>query len=86
VAYYLVGATSGTATGSIYYDSNAGTAPNPASDRLLHGNVGDLEFRRNPNGTTRVGMALGTLGYTRRKFGTVENDLVRYTVSVTRRN
>ena len=80
------GASAGEATGGICYDSNTATFPAPASNRLLQDRVTDLEFRRNPNGSLRIGFAAGFIGYPRRQFGTAEADLVRFSTSVTRRN
>ena len=76
---------SGPALGNIY-SHNGGTAPNPASDKLLARNVTKLEFRRNPNGTVRVGFVLGIIGYPRRLLGSIEPDLLRFSTSVLPRN
>jgi len=86
VAYYLVGGVNTDGSGSIYFDSNAASAPTPNADKLFEINVLDLEFRRNANGTVRVGFEVGFIGYPRRKFGSVEADRVRFSTSVTRRN
>ncbi len=76
----------GEPIGQIYYHANGATAPNPATDKLLASNVMDFEFRRNPNGTVRVGFVLGALGYPRRVLGQVESDRVRFSTSVLPRN
>jgi hypothetical protein len=86
VAYYLVGGVNTDGSGSIFFDSNAASAPTPLADRLVKVNVLDLEFRRNLNGTVRIGFEVGFIGYPRRRFGSVEADRVRFTTSVTRRN
>lgn len=86
VTYYRAPAAAGGTTGKIYYHSNGATAPNPATDKLLASNAMDFEFRRNPNGTVRVGFVLAALGYPRRLLGSVESDRVRFTTSAIPRN
>lgn len=76
----------GEPIGQIYYHANGGTAPNPATDKLLASNVMDFEFRRNPNGTVRIGFVMGALGYPRRVLGQIESDRVRFSTSVLPRN
>lgn len=89
VTYYWWSSTgvlsTGQTLGKIY--SHAGTtAPTPATDKLLATNVTNLEFRRNPNGTVRVGFVLGILGYSRRVFGGIEPDRLRFSTSAIPRN
>ena len=87
-AYYWwapTGVTAGPPLGKIYSHSG-NTAPNPATDKLLVRNVTNFEFRRNPNGTVRVGFILGILGYPRRLFGSIEADRLRFTTSAIPRN
>lgn len=80
-----VSSGSGPSLGTIY--SHSGTsAPNPATDRVLASNITNFEFRRNPNGTVRVGFILAILGYPRRLFGGVEADLLRLSTSALPRN
>lgn len=75
----------GTILGKIFSHTGA-TAPNPATDKVLATNVTNFEFRRNPNGTVRVGFVLGILGYPRRLLGSVESDRLRFTTSAIPRN
>ena len=73
-------------TDQIYYHADGSTAPDPATDKLLTSSVLDFEFRRNPNGTVRVGFILGILGYPRHLLGTVESDRLRFSTSAIPRN
>lgn len=87
VAYYRSASNATPTSGSIYYDTNTTVSvPNPAADKALVSTAMDLEFRRNANGSVRVGFQLGTLGYPRRTYGSNESDCVRYTTSVVPRN
>lgn len=83
--WYAPVAASGQTLGKIYAHTGA-TALDPATDRLLANNVTNFEFRRNPNGTVRVGFILGVIGYPRRLFGSVEADRLRFTTSAIPRN
>ena len=80
-----VGAGSAT-LGQIYFHPNGGTALDPTTDKVVASNVTQFEFRRNPNGTVRVGFILGIFGYPRHPFASVEADLVRFSTSVLPRN
>lgn len=89
ITYYwwqpLVAPSAGPVLGRIYSHTGS-TAPNPATDRLLASNVTNFEFRRNLNGTVRVGFVLGILGYPRRLLGSIEPDLLRFSTSAIPRN
>lgn len=89
VTYYwwtpLVAPALGPVLGSIYSHTGS-TPPAPATDKLLASNVTNFEFRRNPNGTVRVGFVLGILGYPRRLLGSIEPDLLRFSTSALPRN
>ncbi|MGI8891444.1 MAG: PilW family protein [Chthoniobacterales bacterium] len=86
VTYYRWPATGSGANSGLYYHANGATTPNPTTDTLLVNNVMDFEFRRNPNGTVRIGFVLGSLGYPRRLLGGVESDRVRFSTSAIPRN
>lgn len=86
VAYYRSAADLNTNSGRIFYDSNTTSAPTPGTDKLLLSSVMDFEFRRNPNGSVRVGFQIATLGYPRRQYGSIEADRVRYSTSILPRN
>lgn len=62
------------------------TAPDPTTDPVLAADVMSFEFRRNPNGTVRVGFVFGILGYPRRLYGSIEADRLRFTTSSIPRN
>jgi hypothetical protein len=88
VTYYWnapIAVGNGTTLGNIYSHTGTGT-PDPATDNVLARNVTAFEFRRNPNGTVRVGFVLGILGYPRRLFGAIEADRLRFTTSAIPRN
>jgi len=78
-------ASTGQTLGKIYAHTGT-TAPTPATDKVLATNVTNLEFRRNPNGTVRVGFVLGILGYPRRLLGSIEPDRLRFSTSAIPRN
>ena len=86
VAYYRNALNANSNSGRIFYDSNTTSAPAPASDKLLLSGVMDMEFRKNPNGSIRVGFQVATLGYPRRLYGSIEADRIRYTTSILPRN
>jgi len=96
VTYYIwptakPAAGTGDGTRQIYYHSDGATAPNPATDKLMASEVLDFEFRRNANGTVRVGFILGVIGYhpgrpDLRLPGSVESNRVRFTTSAIPRN
>ena len=86
VAYYFEQTGPIPSVGYIYYDPNTATAPTPALDKVLMRTAMDLEVRRNPSGAVRIGFKLGTLGYPRRLYGSVEADRVRFTTSAVPRN
>ncbi len=86
VAYYRSAVDATTTSGRIFYDSNTASAPSPSTDKLILTSVMDLEFRKNPNGSIRVGFQLGTLGYPRKQYGSIESDRVRYSTSILPRN
>ena len=77
--------SAGPKLGNIYSHTGT-TAPIPATDKLLASNVTNFEFRRNPNGTVRVGFVVGILGYPRRLLGSIETDLLRFSTSAIPRN
>ncbi|MDQ3199908.1 MAG: hypothetical protein M3Q46_12125 [Verrucomicrobiota bacterium] len=89
ITYYwwqpLVAPKVGPVLGRIYSHTGT-TALNSATDILLASNVTSFEFRRNPNGTVRVGFAVGILGYPRRLLGSIEPDLLRFSTSAIPRN
>ena len=85
VAYYRYAPTTDPNSGGIYYSPNAGP-PNPSTDRLLANSVRDLEFRRDINGSIRIGFDLGTYGYPTFVVGGKESDLVRFSTSSLQRN
>jgi hypothetical protein len=88
VAYYLAGGSNTDGSGSILYDNSVTipSPPNPNGDKLYENNVLDLEFRRIGTGPVRVGFEVGFIGYPRRVFGSIEQDRVRFSTSVTSRN
>jgi prepilin-type N-terminal cleavage/methylation domain-containing protein len=86
IAYYRYAATSDPNSGGIYYSANAAVAPNPLTDKLLVTTVQDLEFRRDVNGSIRVGFDIGTFGFPTLVVGGKEADLVRFTTSSLPRN
>ena len=77
--------STGQNLGSIYSHTGT-TAPTPATDKVLASNVTNFEFRRNTNGTVRVGFVVGILGYPRRLLGSIESDRVRFSTSAIPRN
>ncbi len=87
VTYYWSAGVSanGQTLGSIYSHTGT-TAPIPATDKVLASNVSSFEFRRNPNGTVRVGFVIGILGYPRRLLGSIESDRLRFSTSAIPRN
>lgn len=85
VAYYRYATTSDPNSGGIYLAANAAFA-NPLTDKLLVGAVQDLEFRRDVNGTIRVGFDVGTFSSSNLITGGKETDLVRFSTSSLPRN
>ncbi len=86
VAYYRYAPTSDPNSGGIYYAANAATTPNPLTDKLLVSSVRDLEFRRDVNGSIRVGFNVGTFASATLVTGGKEADLVRFSTSTLPRN
>ena len=86
VAYYLYAPTSDPNSGGIYYAANGAVAPKPLTDKLLVSAVQDLDFRRDVNGSIRVGFDIGTFGFPTLLVGAKEADLVRFTTSSLPRN
>lgn len=86
VAYYRYAPTGDPNSGGIYYATNAAVAPNPATDKLLVGSVRDLEFRRDVNGSIRVGFSVGTFAAATLLTGGKEADIVRFSTSAVPRN
>lgn len=85
-AYYLAPNPQDATTMALFYDSNAATAPNPATDKLLVTAVQDLEFRRDALGSVRAGFKIAVYGYPTKAAGSKEADVVRFTTSVLQRN
>ena len=85
-AYYRYAPTADPNSGGIYYAANAAVAPNPLTDKLLVSAVRELEYRRDVNGSIRVGFDIGTFGYPTLVVGGKEADLVRFTTSSLPRN
>lgn len=86
VAYYRYAATSDPNSGAIYYVANAAVAPNPLTDKRLVSGVQDLEFRRDVNGSIRIGFTIGTFASSTLLTGAKEADLVRFSTSTVPRN
>lgn len=86
IAYYRSATPGDPTSGRVCQDLDTSSATNPLTDKQLLRPVGDLEFRRNPNGTIRIGFDIWTLGYPRRTYGAIEADKVRYTTSALPRN
>jgi prepilin-type N-terminal cleavage/methylation domain-containing protein len=86
VAYYLYTSSAYPNSGAIYYHSNAATAPNPATDKLLVSSVQGLEFRSDPHGSIRAGFKIGIFGYPSLVVGGQEADIVRFSTSNLPRN
>lgn len=86
VAYYRYAPTADPNSGGIYYAANAAVAPKPATDKLLVGSVRDLEFRRDVNGSIRIGFNVGTFASAGLVTGGKEADVVRFSTSALPRN